>query len=81
MTITVKAFAAAADACGFRESDFKLTGGDTVGDLVGVLVASYPGLGPMRSDLLVAVNEEYSGADRRLADGDVVAVFPPVSGG
>ncbi len=81
MTITLKAFAAAAEACGFRDREFDVPEGDTVGDLVDLLAASYPGLLPMRTDLLIAVNEEYSETGRRLADGDVVAVFPPVSGG
>jgi MoaE-MoaD fusion protein len=38
-------------------------------------------LGEEPPGLLYAVNKEYAERDRPLADGDVVAVIPPVSGG
>ena len=39
------------------------------------------GLGEEPPGLLYAVNREYAPAERELADGDEVAVIPPVSGG
>ena len=39
------------------------------------------GLGDEPSGLLYAVNKEYAPRERELADGDEVAVIPPVSGG
>jgi len=38
-------------------------------------------LGAEPAGLLYAVNREYAPADQELADGDVVALIPPVSGG
>jgi molybdopterin synthase catalytic subunit len=38
-------------------------------------------LGPEPDGLLYAVNKEYAQRDRELAEGDEVAVIPPVSGG
>jgi MoaE-MoaD fusion protein len=38
-------------------------------------------LGPEPAGLLYAVNKEYATRERELADGDEVAVIPPVSGG
>ena len=32
-------------------------------------------------EMLVAINKEYAGLDRAVADGDEVAFFPPVTGG
>lgn len=32
-------------------------------------------------EMLVAINKEYAALDRRVADGDEVAFFPPVTGG
>jgi MoaE-MoaD fusion protein len=39
------------------------------------------GLGDEPAGLLYAVNKEYAHQDRELADGDEVALIPPVSGG
>src|SRR5207253_3314612 len=39
------------------------------------------GLGVEPTGLLYAVNKEYAQRDRRLEEGDEVAVIPPVSGG
>jgi MoaE-MoaD fusion protein len=39
------------------------------------------GLGPEPDGLLYAVNKEYAHRDRELAEGDEVALIPPVSGG
>ena len=38
-------------------------------------------LGELPDGLLYAVNKEYAAGDRELADGDEVALIPPVSGG
>jgi len=48
----------------------------TVGDVWALL-----GLGDEPEGLLYAVNKEYAKRDRALADGDEVALIPPVSGG
>ncbi|MEY4167983.1 MAG: MoaD/ThiS family protein [Blastocatellia bacterium] len=45
------------------------------------LVGRHPALGRFSSSVLFAVNEEYAPADQVLADGDTLAIFPPVSGG
>jgi len=36
---------------------------------------------PGLSQAMIAVNEEYEGAETILRDGDIVAFIPPVSGG
>ena len=53
--------------------------GTTVGTLWRALVAERPELAAVR--VRFAVNEHYVEASHRLAEGDEVAFFPPVSGG
>jgi molybdopterin synthase catalytic subunit len=65
---------------GLREragaAERELDGVARVGDVWAAL-----GLGDEPDGLLYAVNREYADRDRELADGDEVALIPPVSGG
>ena len=45
------------------------------------MVARFPALAPHRPYMRAARNGAYAGWDEPLADGDVVAFLPPVSGG
>lgn len=78
--IRVKLFAAAADAagCRFAEGDWA---GLTVPQLLSALQEQFPGLAGLAPSLAVAVNREYAEPGCVLADGDEVALIPPVSGG
>lgn len=80
MQVEVLLFAGAADAAGTRRLTRELPEGSCVGDLAAVL-RDHPGLAGYLDSAAWAVNEEYAKADAALADGDVVAVIPPVSGG
>lgn len=78
--ITIKLFAAAAQAVGARE----LTGdysGQTVGQVLNSLRAQYPRLAALGDAIAPAVNLDYSDLERVLHDGDELAFIPPVSGG
>jgi molybdopterin synthase catalytic subunit len=72
--VTVKLFAGLRERAGWSERD--LDGVGVVGDVWSAL-----GLGDEPPGLLYAVNLEYAQKDRPLADGDEVALIPPVSGG
>jgi MoaE-MoaD fusion protein len=72
--VRVRLFAGLRERAGWSERE--LDAGPTVGDVWGVL-----GLGEEPAGLLYAVNQEYAKRDRALAEGDEVAVIPPVSGG
>jgi MoaE-MoaD fusion protein len=76
MEITVKLFAALRERAGTRERSVELPDGARVGDVWPVL-----GLGEEPPGIAYARNREYAERDLRLADGDEVAVIPPVSGG
>jgi len=72
--VTVKLFAGLRERAGWSERDVE--GVTRVGEVWALL-----GLGPEPDGLLYAVNKEYAGREQGLADGDEVAVIPPVSGG
>ena len=72
--ITVRLFAGLRERAGFAERE--LEGAARVADVWPAL-----GLGDEPEGLLYAVNREYASPERELADGDEVAVIPPVSGG
>jgi molybdopterin synthase catalytic subunit/molybdopterin converting factor small subunit len=72
--ITVRLFAGLRERAGFAERE--LDGVERVADVWPAL-----GLGDEPAGLLYAVNKEYAAVDTPLADGDEVALIPPVSGG
>jgi molybdopterin synthase catalytic subunit/molybdopterin converting factor small subunit len=74
MRVTVKIFAGLRERAGWNERE--IDGVERVSDVWQAL-----GLGEEPPGLLYAVNREYADGDRRLADGDEVALIPPVSGG
>ncbi len=45
------------------------------------LVALRPGLAPYRASIRLARNNTFAGPQERFANGDEVALLPPVSGG
>ena len=74
MTVRVRLFAALRERAGWSERE--LDGVKRVADVWAAL-----GLGEEPPGLLYAVNREYAPRERELADGDEVALIPPVSGG
>ncbi len=81
MEIIIKTFAAAKEALGFQEKRVVVGEGSTVGQVLEMLTGEYPGIASIENTLLCAVNAEYSGKEKVLHENDVLALFPPVSGG
>ena len=81
MVITVRFFATLRDRAGDEAVNLELPGETSVRQLLSRLAADYPSLDPALDSTLVAVNHEFAFQEDLLADGDEVALFPPVSGG
>src|SRR3954471_8811893 len=73
MPVTVRLFAGLRERAGWSRREVDAA---TVADVWPALE-----LGDEPNGLLYAVNKEYAQRDRALADGDEVALIPPVSGG
>ena len=73
MAVKVRLFAGLRDRAGWSEREVEAS------TVAGVWPALE--LGDEPPGLLYAVNKEYAARDRELADGDEVALIPPVSGG
>jgi MoaE-MoaD fusion protein len=73
MTVRVRLFAGLRERAGWSEREINAS---SVAEVWPAL-----GLGDEPAGLLYAVNQEYAEHDQPLADGDEVAVIPPVSGG
>ena len=76
MRVKVRLFAGLRERAGTSESDMELDEGTRVDEVWPAL-----GLGPQPPGLAFAVNRRYVEPDHVLADGDELAVIPPVSGG
>jgi molybdopterin synthase catalytic subunit/molybdopterin converting factor small subunit len=74
VAVRIRLFAGLRERAGWSEHE--VDGVERVGDVWPKL-----GLGEEPAGLRYAVNKEFADVDRKLADGDEVALIPPVSGG
>jgi molybdopterin synthase catalytic subunit len=79
--VRVRLFAMQRELAGTREVALELAGGATVEDAWSALVDRFPALAPGRPAVRFARNGAYTEPETALADGDEVAMIPPVSGG
>jgi molybdopterin synthase sulfur carrier subunit len=73
-------FASIAEALDISGEEFELRDDTVVSNFVEILKKRFKGIVNM-SNVIIAVNGAYVDLNTPLMDGDVVALFPPVSGG
>jgi MoaE-MoaD fusion protein len=78
--VLVRLFASYREAAGRGHLDLELPAGSTVRDAVARIVSEHPLIAEGRQ-VVIARNRDYAEMDTPLADGDEVALIPPVSGG
>lgn len=82
MIITVLYFAAVRDLVRASDERLELPAGIvTIAGLAEHLTARRPELAGRLGQVRFARNEEFCGPSEALADGDVIALIPPVAGG
>ncbi len=79
MRVRVLFFGVLRDSMGVAERELELETGATVQEVVERCRAGAEG--GVWEALAIAVNQEYARRERVLAEGDEVALLPPVSGG
>ena len=81
MKVSIKLFARLRELVGTGSLEHTLSDDATISDLIQSLQAEYPTLAEAAPRTIISVNQEFADPGTRLADGDEVAFFPPVSGG
>lgn len=82
MLVKVLYFASAREEIGLREEKLQLPEEDaTLATLRRALIDKYPQAAETIATITLARNLEYSEDDVALAEGDEVALIPPISGG
>ena len=74
-------FGAAREIVGREAEELEVSAPATAASVFEEVVGAHPALRRFGRSLLVAVNEQYAGAEAHVRAGDEVAIFPPVSGG
>ena len=80
MNVRVRLFASAREAAGVGHLSLELPNGHAVRDAIAAITTLHPQVGDIRQ-MVIAKNREYVGLEEPLADGDELALIPPVSGG
>jgi molybdopterin synthase catalytic subunit len=80
MNVRVRLFASAREAAGVGHLLLELPNAPAVRDAIAAITKQHPLVGEIR-EMVIAKNREYVGLDEPLADGDELALIPPVSGG
>jgi molybdopterin synthase catalytic subunit/molybdopterin converting factor small subunit len=81
MQVTVRLFALQRQQLGLRQLPLEIGEGATIDDAWAALCAGYPVLSAARGSMRFARNGVYADPDEPLADGDELALIPPVAGG
>ncbi len=81
MKVTVLYFASLREIAGTGEVTIELEAGAKAQDLLDILAQTHPEFKGLEPSLAISVNQHYADREAPLADGDEVALIPPVSGG
>jgi len=81
MRVTIECYGASARWCGSDAIALDLADGATGNDALDALAARYPDFAARRDTVAIAAGDAIASPTAPLADGDVIALIPPVSAG
>jgi molybdopterin synthase catalytic subunit len=81
MQITVKLFALMREKAGTDTISLEVPAGVAVTQALAALVRQYPMLEPYMANTRLSLHMDFVDPDTTLAEGDELALIPPVSGG
>jgi MoaE-MoaD fusion protein len=81
MRVHVRYFAIIRETLGRSEEIRVVDEGTTAGNLYDAIAAEAPRMASLKRSIMLMVNQEYVAEGQVLADGDELALIPPVSGG
>jgi molybdopterin converting factor subunit 1 len=79
--LEIKLFAVVRDRLGRDTERLEIDGPLTAGDVLSLLTTRHPDLAPVLGQCRVAVNRVFVASSAPVAEGDEVALIPPVAGG
>lgn len=81
MRVRVRLFGALAERAGRDHDEVEVSGDVTAGEILRAVGDRHPGAASMLGRVSIAVNREVAPLERTVAEGDEVALLPPVAGG
>jgi molybdopterin converting factor subunit 1 len=81
MHLTIRLFALHREIAGRDAYVIELPHGSTVADAFARVCSEFPEIAKKGGSVAFAVNRAHVGSDAALADGDELAILPPVAGG
>jgi molybdopterin synthase catalytic subunit/molybdopterin converting factor small subunit len=81
MKVTIRLFAQQRQLTGWKQRELELSDGSSISGAWDALVREIPALAAGTASVRFARNAVYANPDEALADGDELAIIPPVAGG
>ena len=81
MKIIVKLFGRYKDKIGKKEIEIEMKEGDTIWDVIDVLIKKNPILKKDKDFVMVSHNNVYATPETKIKNGDVITISPPIVGG
>lgn len=81
MKIKIRFFASHREIVGKNEIELEIKIDTKVGDVVEKIKNQFPELKKQESTTIIVLNHNIAKMDTVIKEGDIIALFPPVSGG